>query len=109
MTLKQPVAQPFYVALTHLKAQRPSGRGGIYLDAPYQSSLQWKRGLLLDAELAVDGGIGHHVDGQISHDKAIEGETEYLKQAQFAAKLGFLGETPGAWLCKPQLPDDRCR
>jgi len=72
MTLEQPVAQPFYVALAHLKAQRPSGMVGIYLDAPYQSSLQWKRGLLLDAELAVDGGIGHHVDGQIFHDKAIE-------------------------------------
>ncbi len=55
MTLKQPMAQPFDVALAHLKAQRPGGMVGIGFDAPYQSSLQWKRGLLLDAELAVDG------------------------------------------------------
>ena len=109
MTLKQPVAQPFYVALAHLKAQRPGGMVGIGFDAPYQSSLQWKRGLLLDAELAVDGGIGHHVGWQIFYDEAVEGEAEHLKQAQLAAKLGFLGETLGARLGKPQLPDDRCR
>ena len=103
MALKQPVAQPFDVVLAHLKAQRPGGMVGIGFDAPYQSSLQGKRGLLLDAELAVDGGIGHHVGWQIFYDEAVEGEAEHLKQAQLAAKLGFLGETPGARLGKPQL------
>lgn len=79
MTLKQPVAQSFDVALAHLKAQCPGGMVGIGFDAPYQSSLQWKRVLLLDTELAVDGGIGHHVGWQIFHDEAVEGEAEYLK------------------------------